>query len=107
LTTEVNAQKGGKKGMLIVSAVDVLKWDSDITVTLVNETYRAKCGQIIEVVKKACKDPRTLELASMIENDLKSKTGLLIGFPFSILMGMVREEKTEKEFQLLLDHVQK
>jgi len=107
LTTEVNVQKGGKKGILVVSAVDVLKWDSDITVTFVNETYKAKCGQIIEVVKKTCKDRRTLGLASMIENDLKSKTGLLIGFPFSILMGMVRKEVTEKEFQFLLDQVQK
>jgi len=105
LSSELNFPKKG--GARIFSAVGVLRWDSAITLTLVNEIYKAKCGDLVEMVKKTCKDPRTLELAGMIERDLKSESGLKIGFPFSILMSLVRLEVSEKEIQLLLDQMQK
>jgi len=72
---------------VVVSYSDVMRWNSDYQVD--NKVY--KLSSLVELGKRS-HDDRTVNLAKQIEGDLKSKTGLLIGFPIVILVDRLKEQ---------------
>lgn len=71
----------------LVSYSDVMRWDSDYNVA----GKRYKLSRLVGLGKKSI-NPRTVGLANQMEKDLKSKGGLLVGFPIAILVGKLQKE---------------
>lgn len=74
-------------GGAIVSYSDVMRWDSNYKVA--GKTY--KMSRLVGLGKKS-RNTRTMKLANMMEKDLKSKDGLLVGFPIVMLVDKLRKE---------------
>lgn len=78
-------------GKMIISAVDVLKWDSEYRID--HKIY--KVSDLVEKGLKS-KDPFTKRLAEQIEKDTKGE-GLMLGFPMANLVIRLKKEKLLKE----------
>ena len=76
---------------VLVSYSDVMRWNSDYQIG--NKVY--KLSSLVELGKKS-NDVRTVSLAKQMEGDLKSKTGLLIGFPIVMLVDRLKEQRILK-----------
>jgi len=74
-------------GGAIVSYSDVMRWDSNYKVG--GKTY--KLSRLVGLAKKS-RNPRAVNLATTMEQDLKSKDGLLVGFPIVLLVDMLKKE---------------
>ena len=65
------------RGAMIVGISDVIRYDDVMTVN----GYDLKLSKVVQLGKK-----HGIEIAALLEHDLKSKTGLLITFPVLMLM---------------------
>ena len=74
-------------GGAIMSYSDVMRWDSDYIVS--GKKY--KLSRLVGLAKKS-RNPRAVNLAKMMEQDLKSKDGLLVGFPIVMLVDYLKKE---------------
>lgn len=93
-----------KKNTVFLGCVsETLRIDSEITLHYLNERYKTTCRKAIKTALEKCNDPKIHELAEMIKGDVESDIGLKIGFPFGILVTLLRAELSETELRLALE----